>query len=601
MIATRFALILATLLICLGSPASADGSKRALLIGINKYQQLPWLAGSRNDVSVIQDLLVRRYGFPPENIQTLFDEAATRKAIIRALEDFVASAGPDDTVLIHYSGHGSQVADLDDDEPDDLDETICPHDARTANVPDITDDELERILGRLNVASAVVILDSCHSGTALRTAAADIRSRSVPQDTRVELYGHDKIVTRGVVPAPGEEPYVLFSAAAADQQELDGPFGANGERLGLLTAALSRALEARDGDVSPRELLNGVEQNVEKIKPMFAGYPVPEAQLEGQKALIEKPLFSPLRHTQSATQVLASADKRPRQESRKIFVASGKRKLLQRSIPADAVATIEWTDKLEDADVVIECGETSGCEIYGPGGVVRVATMASPDDEAVAQRVAAVAASADSIAELLSIDETSGAVTIRLSASGASQTDIAPLGTRGIKLTASVANHRIRFYDPLDERTALNSLQLTVQSDTACYLTLVTVDSAGTVQQLLPNPISEQARFVPDGLIQPHQNYLIPDSFDDSNRAGFHLDYAPPAGTDTVRAFCTVDRRLAEALRKDIADIAAGRYGVSIGSTLITARGLTGVRPVDPSAPGGAWGTATITVDIAAQ
>ena len=200
---------------------------------------------------------------------------------------------------------------------------------------------------------------------------------------------------------------------------------------------------------------------------------------------------------------------------------------------------------------------------------------------------------------MLSTDNTGNSFRLELSASGKPATGTAPVGTRGIKLTASVANHRIRFHNALDERTHLNSLQLTVQSDTSCYLTLVSVDSAGTVQQLLPNPISEQARFVPDGLLQARQNYLIPDSFDDGNRAGFHFDYAPPAGTDTVRAFCTVDRRLAEALREDVSAIAAGRYGVSIGNTLVSARGLTGLRPNDSTTPGGAWATATITIDIA--
>jgi len=599
MSATRFALVLMALLACCSASVyGEEGSRRALLIGINKYQQLPWLSGSRNDVMAIQDLLIRRFQFPPENIKTLFDEAATRQAILDALDDFIASTGPNDTILIHYSGHGSQVQDLDGDETDGLDETICPHDARTANVPDITDDELGRILGRLNVASAVVILDSCHSGTALRTAIADIRSRSVPPDERIELYSDDRIVSRGVVPAPGTEPYVLFSAAASDQQELDGPFGADGSRLGLLTAALSRTLESRSGEISPRELLEGVEQNVEKIKPIFAGYPVPEAQLEGQLQMIDKPLFSPIKDAPPQALALASSKRRPQQGMTRVFVEPGKRKLLQRSIAADAAKTIKWTDKPEDADAVIECGENGDCHIYGPGGVVRVATLVLDDGPEIAQRVAAVAAGADAVAELLSVDNSSGALGLQLSASGAAQTDAVPLGTRGIKLTASVGNHKIRFYNPLDERTRLNSLQLAVQSDMACYLTLVSVDSAGTVQQLLPNPISEQTHFVPEGLIQAHQNYMIPDSFDDSNRAGFHLDYAPPAGTDTVRAFCTADRRLAAALRKDIADIAAGRYGVSVGKTLVSARGLTGVRPDATSAPGGAWGTATITIDI---
>jgi hypothetical protein len=290
----------------------------------------------------------------------------------------------------------------------------------------------------------------------------------------------------------------------------------------------------------------------------------------------------------------------PAKGTRRFFASDqDRRKLLHRAIPKDVAANIEWTDSIDDADVVIDCAPGTACEIYGPEGIVRVASL--PNDDAVTERMAEVAVRADAIAELLSIDETGGSLDLRLGATGRAPTDTAPVGTRGIQLTASVANHRIRFYDPLDERSQLNSLQLNVQTDTPCYLTLVSVDSAGTVQQLLPNPLSEQARFVPDGHLQARQTYLVPDSFADDNRAGFHLDYVPPAGTDTVRAFCTVERGLAVALREDIAAIAAGRPGISIGRTLITARGLTGLRPQDASSAGGAWGTATITIDISGR
>jgi len=595
---TRLVQIIAIVLLMAARTGLAqDGTKRALLIGINEYEQLPSLSGSRNDVETMKAILIRRYGFAEENITTLFDEAATRASILQALEAFVASVGPNDTALFHYSGHGSQVEDLDGDEADGLDETICPHDARTEGVPDITDDELGRILGRLDAASSVVVLDSCHSGTALRSAVSGIHARSVPPDTRVELYDDDHIVSRGVVPAPGTEPYVLFSAAASHQQELDGPFGPDGQKLGLLTAALSRTLEARGGNLSPRELLDGIEQNVEKIKPVFAGYPVPEAQLEGQLALIDRPLFTAAGDSES--QGLVTAGARPVQESRRIFVEPGKRELLRRAIAPDITDRVEWVDTAADADVVVDCRGTNECEIFGPGGAVRVATLYLPDDNGVAQRVAAFAAGAGSIAELLSIDNTGNSFRLQLGATGRPATAAAPLGTRGIKLTASVGNHHIRFYNSMNERSFLNSLQLTAQTDTPCYLTLVSVDSAGTVQQLLPNPIAEQTRFIPDGFLQANQNYLVPDSFDDDNRAGFHVDYVPPAGTDTVRAFCTVDRRLAEALRQDVASIAAGRYGVSVAQTLVSARGLTGLRPSGATAPGGAWATATITIDIA--
>ncbi len=77
-----------------------------------------------------------RYGFSENAIRTLRDEEATRDRMLAAFNQIVKEAGPDDVVYIHYSGHGSQVQDLNGDEPDDqLDETIVPADGRTEGVP----------------------------------------------------------------------------------------------------------------------------------------------------------------------------------------------------------------------------------------------------------------------------------------------------------------------------------------------------------------------------------------------------------------------------------------------------------------------------------
>ena len=590
-----------------GTARCEEGVKRALLIGVNKYQKLPSLSGSRNDVEVMRGILVSKFGFLDKNVQVMFDEQATRSAILGALENLVAKAGPHDKVYIHYSGHGSQVEDQNGDEEDKLDETLCPHDARTENVPDITDDELSQILGRLHVASALVVLDSCHSGTALRGTASDIRVRSVPPDMRRELYKPAASATRGVIPLQGEEPYVLFSASTAKQEELDGPFGPNGESLGLLTAALSRALQSTKSDVSPKQLLSAAEQVVEKLKPVFGGYPVPEAQLEGPVKMIELPLFSPVPGKSVAQQEVASPSSRKKQLAAKRIYAHGKdRKLLRRSLPE-----VEWVDSADQADVVIDCTSGNLCDVFGPSGVVRVARIdaagKSPDNQSsessdrVISRIAGVAMTAPAVAELLSIDEPTGEIGLKMSAYGRQPSGTEQLGTRGIRLTASVSNHHIRFYSPNESRTDLNSLQLSVTADYRCYLTLVSVDSAGNVMQLLPNPLQEKNRFLPDGLIQPRRRVLIPDSLEASNRAGFYMDYAPPAGTDTIRAFCTTDQEVAHSLRQAVSQIAKGRRDVSVGQSLVTARGLTGLSPKQSDAKQSIWGAATITVDIAGE
>lgn len=62
----------------------------------------------------------------------------TRANIIRALHWLVADAQPNDSLFLHFSGHGGQTEDLDGDEEDGLDETIYPVDFKHAGM--IVDD-----------------------------------------------------------------------------------------------------------------------------------------------------------------------------------------------------------------------------------------------------------------------------------------------------------------------------------------------------------------------------------------------------------------------------------------------------------------------------
>lgn len=269
------------------------GTKRALLIGINKYRAVPKLQGSLNDIDTMKHILITRWGFPESHIRLLTDEQATRAGILAALDQFVGETGPQDTVYIHYSGHGSQVADLNGDEPEDhLDETLVPQDGRTGTVPDITDDELEAIFKRLPTARAFIVLDSCHSGTATRSL--DIRTRSIPQDTRLDLYrpapGSSEVRTRGGIQTLPAR-YVLMTGAASHQEALDGPV--EGRYHGFFSYALSRSLRSSPSSASPREVFRGVETELKRIQLHFGRASMPEPQLEAPPDLLETPLLGP--------------------------------------------------------------------------------------------------------------------------------------------------------------------------------------------------------------------------------------------------------------------------------------------------------------------
>ena len=89
-------------------------NSHALIIGINKYANLPselQLDFAENDATELRDILIRSYGFAPENITVLLSEQATKQNIDDALAELTDSnrVKPNDRVLVYFSGHGQTV------------------------------------------------------------------------------------------------------------------------------------------------------------------------------------------------------------------------------------------------------------------------------------------------------------------------------------------------------------------------------------------------------------------------------------------------------------------------------------------------------------
>ncbi len=287
---------------------STDSVRRALLIGIGKYQGLPRLPGSKNDINLVHQVLQTRYGFAEKHMRILRDEQATRANVLSALKQFVSEVGENDVAYIHYSGHGSQVEDVNGDEDgDQLDETIVPHDGRMEGVPDITDDELEAILAKLKTKTAVVVLDSCHSGTATR--GLEVRVRSIPRDIHVDLYKQSAVRTRAIVPLTSAR-YVLMSGAASNEEALDGPV--DGRYHGFFTHSLFKSLQMAAPDASATDIFAGAKKELKRIQNQFGRSSMPEPQLEAPKDRLSQPLFVLGRSVARSTdQSQASEARRP--------------------------------------------------------------------------------------------------------------------------------------------------------------------------------------------------------------------------------------------------------------------------------------------------
>ncbi|MFZ0750040.1 MAG: caspase family protein, partial [Pyrinomonadaceae bacterium] len=216
-------------------------NKRALLIGVNRYPNLPahsQLQGCVNDVRIMKQTLETSFGFPESNVVVLVDEEATVKGIRNAMEELVADCRQDDIVAFHFSGHGSQMIAA-GDKPSGYDESIMPYDSGRMNptfpkqVPpcDIRDTEVQEWLSRLTqkTSHVTLIFDSCHSGSITR-----MQSDSEAEGTRLRWIAPDALPGGQPVPKPAvsaitrdaqggsgwlslSENYVLLAACAAEQ------------------------------------------------------------------------------------------------------------------------------------------------------------------------------------------------------------------------------------------------------------------------------------------------------------------------------------------------------------------------------------------------
>jgi metacaspase-1 len=153
-------------------PAKPAGIKRrrglSLHVGLNRidanhYGSDGALAGCIADAEAMRGLAKSR-GF--DVMGMLIDGKGKRKAVIDAIKDAAETLKAGDLFLYTYSGHGSQLPDLNQDEADDrLDETWCLFDGM------FLDDEAYNLWGRFREGVRVLtILDCCHSGTAIRNA-----------------------------------------------------------------------------------------------------------------------------------------------------------------------------------------------------------------------------------------------------------------------------------------------------------------------------------------------------------------------------------------------------------------------------------------------
>ena len=138
-------------------------AKRALLVGCNYPGTKAELRGCVNDVFNMKALYEECFDVHDFTILVDTDEnylQPTGRQIKDSLRELVEKTKPGDVLVMHFSGHGTQVPSDDPDEEDMKDEALVPTDMNL-----LLDDDLRDIVKQLPEDTYFTFVsDCCHSG-----------------------------------------------------------------------------------------------------------------------------------------------------------------------------------------------------------------------------------------------------------------------------------------------------------------------------------------------------------------------------------------------------------------------------------------------------
>ena len=262
----------------------AKGDKHALIIAIGDYQsETGWKPiSSKNDVPLITSAL-QAQGFSADQVTVVLDEEATKDGVLAAMNDLLERVGPEDVVVIHYSGHGQQIPDDNGDEVDGYDEAMVPYDAHSRmrkgvyeGENHIRDDKIGEVLGALRQkvgpkGSVLLIMDSCHSGTASRGLAKTRGTQEVFDTGEPGQPNNAKKESGQYGLANGDEgealaPLICFYGASAHELNYETK-DANGQGVGSLSYAFSDAFANASSTQSYAELFDQIKNRMSVLAP----------------------------------------------------------------------------------------------------------------------------------------------------------------------------------------------------------------------------------------------------------------------------------------------------------------------------------------------
>jgi len=150
-----------------------------------------------NDAQTLRDLLVDQLDFRSEDIHLLRDAEGVKSRVKQEWQWLTAGAAPGDTLVFHFSGHGSNVPDQNGDEADGRDEITCLYDMDfdDPNTYILDDEWYEWVRQVRRDANLIIVKDTCHSGGSSRAMAV--------RDSRGMV--HEMLVSRSQARSLGAE------------------------------------------------------------------------------------------------------------------------------------------------------------------------------------------------------------------------------------------------------------------------------------------------------------------------------------------------------------------------------------------------------------
>ncbi len=137
----------------------ADAKNYLFIVGVNKYQYWPQLFNAVKDAEDVANVLVGMYDFSFSDVKMLINEQASLNNIYSELRSYIERIGPQDNLVIFYSGHGYYDELLNEG-------YWIPYNANLNALGEyLPNSTLLKVIKNINSQHTFMVVDACFSGS----------------------------------------------------------------------------------------------------------------------------------------------------------------------------------------------------------------------------------------------------------------------------------------------------------------------------------------------------------------------------------------------------------------------------------------------------